>query len=270
MDMPLDTTVGLALLASLIALLITSLLFALRSSRRAVHLSPALRRLAKPVVLLQSQIVDGKHFPLTLSPVDANAGPAARIALACTFRQEILTLEPAALSSPALGDAADAGRAVVEWADAISHAVALLGSEFHKRALYFKGALEEDAGGMRAPGVDSTGSLASLAPHQEALASASRLQPGMWRTGVAGADARGPAVAGGGSAEALAVVEPLQRMIDGHHAALYEEAEAASAAAFRRTAWHRLCGCCVRDAGGGDVSIRLPTLLVSASKKSSA
>jgi alpha-ketoglutarate-dependent taurine dioxygenase len=92
MDMPLHTTVGLALLASLIALLITSLLFALRSSRRAAHLSPALRRLAKPVVLPQSQIVDGKHFPLTLSPVDANAGPAARIALADTFQQEILTL----------------------------------------------------------------------------------------------------------------------------------------------------------------------------------
>ena len=90
--MPMDPAIGLALLASLIALLITSLLFALRSSRRAVHLSPALRRLAKPVVLPQSQIVDGKHFPLTLSPVDANAGTAARTVLAGTLRQEILTL----------------------------------------------------------------------------------------------------------------------------------------------------------------------------------
>ena len=90
--MPMDPAIGLALLASLIALLITSLLFALRSSRRAVHLSPALRRLAKPVVLPQSQIVDGKHFPLTLSLVDANAGTAASTVLAGTFRQEILTL----------------------------------------------------------------------------------------------------------------------------------------------------------------------------------
>lgn len=88
----MDPAVGLALVASLIALVITSLLFALRSSRRAVHLSPALRRLAKPVVLPQSQIVDGKHFPLTLSPVDANAGAAERTVLAGTFRQEILTL----------------------------------------------------------------------------------------------------------------------------------------------------------------------------------
>ena len=78
---------------SLIALLITSFLFALRYYRRATHnLSPALRRLTKPVVLTQTRIVDGKLFPLTLSPVDASAGAAARIFLAGTFRQEILAL----------------------------------------------------------------------------------------------------------------------------------------------------------------------------------
>ena len=82
-----------ALLTSLVALLITSLLFTLRYYRRAIHhLSPALRRLTKPVVLPQSRIVDGKLFPLTLSPVDANAGAAARISLASTFNQEILAL----------------------------------------------------------------------------------------------------------------------------------------------------------------------------------
>ena len=82
-----------ALLTSLVALLVTSLLFALSYYRRATHhLSRALRRLTKPVVLPQSRIVDGKLFPLTLSPVEANAGAAARIDLASTFNQEILAL----------------------------------------------------------------------------------------------------------------------------------------------------------------------------------
>ena len=82
-----------ALLTSLVALLITSLLFTLRYYRRALHhLSPALRRLTKPIVLPHSRIVDGKLFPLTLSPVDANADASARIFLAGTFRQEILAL----------------------------------------------------------------------------------------------------------------------------------------------------------------------------------
>ena len=79
-------------LTSLIALLIASLLFALRYYRRAIHISPAFRRLTKPVFLPQSRIVDGKLFPLTLSPVDANAGAAARISLAGTFHAEILAL----------------------------------------------------------------------------------------------------------------------------------------------------------------------------------
>ena len=80
------------LLASMISLLVTSLLLCARSYRRSVHLSSTLRRLIKPVVLDQAFIVDGKLFPLTLSPTDANAGAAARISLARANSQEILAL----------------------------------------------------------------------------------------------------------------------------------------------------------------------------------
>ena len=82
------------LLVSLIVALITSLLFALvsRFHRHAVQLPLNLKLLVKPMVLPQSRIVDGKLFPLTLTPKYANAGAAARIALTCACNQEILAL----------------------------------------------------------------------------------------------------------------------------------------------------------------------------------